>query len=226
VDSLQRSSAVQEQVAELGPVFDDEPLDDYIYSPAHDRYFTPEQFEYVAAAEEEAAEEADVERARYIVRTGHPPVPPPVDPLAAAHGDTDAAFEPVTTPEDTLQCNVRELVRFDGGVVILSEVNPVSGLEQVRASRTCLQPHAPPLTLPALHTCRALHTLAHVHLAGMCHLCRSQLAFGTSAWAPQRVPQEPNTPALPPRHKAVCRAAYSSSRRPQSAGATRLRCGT
>lgn len=144
---------VQEQVARLGPVFDDEPLDDYIYSPAHDRYFTPEQFDHTAALEAAAAEERARDLRAHIARHGAPPVPPPMDQLAAARGDADAAFEPVTTPADTLELGVRDLVKFDGGLVIMAEVNPVSGLEQVRPCGACM--HAPVSGLEQVRRCGA-----------------------------------------------------------------------
>lgn len=129
-----RPSLVQEQLSQLGPVFESEPLDDYIYSPVHDRYFTPEQLEHATSLEVEEGESAEVLHRAHMDRCETAPTGPPKDSLSAARGDNDASFDPITTPVDTLAHSVHELVQFEGGIVVLAEVNPVSGLEQVRAN--------------------------------------------------------------------------------------------
>ena len=115
----------------MGPTFNNEPLDDCIYSPLHDRYFTPEQLEHAAFLEAEEMAQAEVQHRVHMRRAEAPPMGLPHDPLAAARGDTHASFEPVTTPSESATQPVHDIVKFEGGIVILSEVNPISGLEQV-----------------------------------------------------------------------------------------------
>lgn len=115
----------------MGPTFDNEPLDDYIYSPLHDRYFTPEQLDHAALLEADEMESREVQQRIHMLRCGSAPMGLPEDPLSAARGDSNASFEPITTPSQAVTQPVRDLVQFDGGIVVLAEVNPVSGLEQV-----------------------------------------------------------------------------------------------
>lgn len=114
----------------MGPEFDDDPVDEYVYDGDYDRYFTLDQLEHAAQHEVDQAAARETDIRADVQRTGDPYVEPPVDSVAAARGDTDAAFEPVTTPLDAVTKHPRELVKFDGGLVIISEVNPVSGMEQ------------------------------------------------------------------------------------------------
>ena len=121
---------MQDDVARMGPEFEDDPVDEYVYDGDMDRYFTLDQLEHAAQFEVEQADARETEQRAHAQRSGTRVVDPPVDAVAAARGDTDAAFEPITTPLDSLTKHPRELVRFDGGLVIIAEVNPVSGLEQ------------------------------------------------------------------------------------------------
>eukprot|EP00892_Ulva_mutabilis_P002530 jgi/Ulvmu1/12278/UM087_0012.1 len=119
-----------DDIARMGPEFEDDPVDEYVYDGDLDRYFTLDQLEYAANYEVEQAELRETEARAEVQRTGIPYVDPPVDAVAAARGDADAEFAPVTTPLDAVMKHPRELVKFEGGLVIISEVNPVSGLEQ------------------------------------------------------------------------------------------------
>lgn len=114
----------------MGPEFDDDPVDEYFYDGDLDRYFTLDQVEHAAQYEVEQAAEREAEIRANTQRSGDAAADPPVDAVAAARGDSDAAFDPVTTPLDAVTKHPRELVKFNGGLVIISEVNPVSGLEQ------------------------------------------------------------------------------------------------
>lgn len=128
--ALKVADCAQDDVARMGPEFEDDPVDEYVYDGDMDRYFTLDQLEHAAQYEVDQARERDTERRADSQRTGSPPNDPPVDAVAAARGDADAAFAPITTPLDSITKHPRELVKFDGGLVIISEVNPTSGLEQ------------------------------------------------------------------------------------------------
>jgi hypothetical protein len=135
---------VQEQLEELGPMFEHEPLDDYIFSPVHDRFFTPEQLEHATVLEDQKRELLSVSSRCHVERFNSPVLPAPASPVSAAHGSDNACFTPVTSPADTVDEAVHTLVNFDGGVVILTDVNPSSGLEQVSCQPTVSSALRPP----------------------------------------------------------------------------------
>lgn len=124
-------SLMQEQLRELEPEFESEPMDDYIYSPAHDRYFTPEQLEYAKELEADELEAAEIQQRVYEQQYDTRDIGLPQHAIPAARGDDSASFQPVTTPIDAVQKPINELVQFEGGMVILGDVNPCTGLEQV-----------------------------------------------------------------------------------------------
>lgn len=156
---------MQEQLSDLGPVFEIEPLDEYVYSPVHDRYFTPEQLEHAASLEVDERESEHLRHCVQIERGDTAPIALPKYSLAAARGDDNVSFDPVTTPADTLQRPVHELVQFQGGLVVLADVNPLSGLEQVRKTScsgflcmytNCLVPMTPCMGILCSDTCNRM----------------------------------------------------------------------
>ena len=84
----------------MGPTFDNEPLDDYIYSPLHDRYFTPEQLDHAALLEADEMESREVQQRIHMLRCGSAPMGLPEDPLSAARGDSNCLLYTSPSPRD------------------------------------------------------------------------------------------------------------------------------